>query len=266
MVSKGRDLIPAQRRALLLEHLREQGAASIQALSQSISVSASTIRRDLEELEQSGYLERTRGGAMVERTRKSTFEPTADLAAEISRPQKHAIGALAATLVSRGDSIIFDSSTTVLEAARLIAAGDMPLTAVTNDLGIGAVLAANASVSVVVPGGTVRHGSLTLRGEPGQQFFQTIHADIALIGTHSIADGFLSETSLEIATLKRLMIGAARRVILLADSSKFQAAAFCRICALADLDEIITDRRLREEDAQMLDDAGVLVRIADQGI
>lgn len=256
------ELIPAQRRALVLEHIRSRGAASIQELAEAIAVSNSTIRRDLEELELAGYLERTRGGALLERTQKSTFEPEAALAAEIARPQKQAIGGVAANMIRKGESAIFDSSSTVMELARIVATRDLALTAVTNDLGIGSILARNAMINVVVPGGTIRPGSQTLRGEPGQKFLETIHTDITFIGTHAISGGYLSETSLEIAALKRLMIAAARRVVLLADSSKFQTVAFCRICAISEVHQIVTDDGLRSDDAQSLRDFGIDVIIA----
>lgn len=256
------ELIPAQRRALVLEHIRQRGVASIQELAEAINVSGSTIRRDLEELEAAGYLERTRGGALLERTRKSTFEPEAAVAAAFARPQKQAIGAAAAAMIGRGESVILDSSSTVRELARAIARRDIALTAVTNDLGIGSELAGSPAITVVVPGGTLRPGSLTLRGEPGQAFLETIHVDTAFIGTHAISDGHLSETSLEIAVLKRLMIAAARRVVLLADSGKFQPAAFCRICDVSDIHEMVTDAGIAPQDAQALRDAGVEVTIA----
>lgn len=256
------ELIPAQRRALVLEHIRQRGVASIQELADAISVSGSTIRRDLEELETAGYLERTRGGALLERTQKSTFEPEAAMAAEFARAQKQAIGAAAAAMISKGESIIFDSSSTVRELARNVARRNIALTAVTNDLGIGSELARSPAINLVVPGGTLRPGSLTLRGEPGQAFLETIHVDTAFIGTHAISNGHLSETSLEIASLKRLMIAAARRVVLLADSSKFQPAAFCKICELSDIHEMVTDEGISPQDAHALRELGVEVVIA----
>jgi len=259
------ELIPAQRRALVLEHIRTQGAASIQSLVDAIAVSGSTIRRDLEELEAAGLLERARGGALLERTRKSTFEPPASIAAELARPEKQAIGLAAAEILKPGESAIFDSGTTVRELARRVAALNLSLTAVTNDLGIGTILGNATAIDVVIPGGSLRRGSLTLRGEPGESFFKTIHADIAFIGTHAISNGYLSETSLEVATIKRLMIGAARRVVLLADSSKFQPAAFCKISELGAIQEMITDEGVSQDDAQMIRDFGIELTIVPIG-
>ncbi len=238
------ELIPPKRWALILERLKREGAAGIQELADAVGASASTIRRDLEHLERQGALERTHGGATLQRTELATFEPDLAIAAQFARSEKEAIGAMMASELRRGQSVIFDASTTVLEVARAIAARPIPLTAVTNSLAIAQTLAGVSEVHLVVPGGTVRSGSLTLVGRPGEDFLRTIHADIAILGTHAITGGVLTETSLEVAAMKRAMIAAARRVVVLADSSKFTTPSFCTICNVSEIHEIITDERI----------------------
>lgn len=250
-------MIPAQRRAIVLDHIRARGAASVGELSDAIGISISTVRRDLEHLEERGYLERTHGGALIQKEAQSTFEPEAAFTAQFARPEKAAIGAAAAATLRSGESVIFDSSSTVMVAAQACVERGITLTAVTNDLGIGQILAGAATIRVVIVGGTVRAGSLTMVGEPGQDFFSNLNADVAFIGTHAITGSSITETSLETAAMKRAMIGAARRVVLLADASKFQPAAFCRICDLSDIHEIITDDRA---------DAGNLAKLRDLGL
>lgn len=259
------ELIPAHRRALVLEHIKKRGGASIQELADAIGTSHSTIRRDLEHLEEKGYLERAHGGALLQRTSHSTFEPEAAIAAEFSKVEKLAIGQTAALTLNRGDSVIFDSSSTVLAAAQAVVDRGIGITAVTNDLGIAQVLTGEPKIRVVVPGGSIRPGSMTLIGEPGQDFIKNIHADVAFIGTHAISAGILTETSLELAAMKRAMISAARRVILLADSSKFQPPAFCRICSVDALHEVITDSGAAADQVRELRDLGVKVSIAAVG-
>jgi DeoR family transcriptional regulator of aga operon len=250
----------------MLEHLRQVGVASIQDLCIASGASASTVRRDLEHFEEQGYIERTHGGALIQRQApRSTFEPEAVIAAHFSRAEKTAIGMLAAMTLSPGQSVIFDSSSTVLIAAQAVLDRGIPLTAVTNDLGIGQALAASPQIRVVVLGGSIRPSSLTLTGEPGQDFLKNINADVAFMGTHAISGTMLTETSLEAAAMKRAMINAARRTVLLADASKFQPPAFCRICDLSSIHEVITDDRASEADIARLRDAGVLVTIAAPG-
>jgi DeoR family transcriptional regulator, aga operon transcriptional repressor len=255
------ELIPAQRRAFMLEHLRRRGAASVQELSEAIGISISTVRRDLEHLEERGYLERSHGGALIQKELQSTFEPEAAITAEFDRPEKEAIGQAAASTLRSGESVIFDSSSTVLAAARHCVERKLSLTAVTNDLGIGQTLAASSTMRVVILGGTLRAGSLTAVGEPGQEFLGNLSADIAFIGTHAISGTSLSETSLEAAAMKRAMIAAARRVVLLADASKFRPAAFCRICEVGAIHELITDARADPAELERLGELGVKVTV-----
>ena len=255
------ELIPAQRRALVLEHIRLKGSASILELAAGIGASASTIRRDLEELERKGYLERSHGGALLQRTTSPTFEPEAEIAAQFSRAEKTAIGAAAAAMILRGEAVIFDSSSTVMEAARAVARRNLPLTAVTNDLAAGQVLAGSDRIRVVMLGGTIRPGSLTVMGEPVQNFLKTLNANVALIGIHAVSGGHLSETTLEIASMKRAMITAAERVILLADATKLSHSAFCRVCEVTAVNVLITDIRADPADLNQLRDAGVEVHV-----
>ena len=106
-------MIAAQRRALILEHLRRDGADSIIALAETIGVSASTIRRDLDFLTHGGYIVRSHGGAILSERLHTTFEPQREIGAQIARTAKTAIGARAADLLELGQSVIFDSSSTV---------------------------------------------------------------------------------------------------------------------------------------------------------
>jgi DeoR family transcriptional regulator of aga operon len=255
------ELIPAKRRALILERLRRDGTADIQELVDIIGASASTIRRDLEHLEQQGALERTHGGAILQSAERATFEPDVSIAAQFARTEKEAIGASVAADLRPGQSVIFDASTTVLEVARRIAARPLPLTAVTNSLAVAQVLAGVSSVHLVVPGGTVRPGSLTLVGRPGEDFLRTIHADLTLLGTHALTGGVLTETSLEVAAMKRAMIAAARKTLVLADSSKFTAPSFCTICSLSEIHEVVTDDRIDPAQLANLRSLDVAVRV-----
>lgn len=251
------DIIPEQRRGLVLEFLLRRGAASIQELANAVSASSSTIRRDLEQLELEGHVRRTHGGAVLANASHSTFEPDAEISAMIQQAEKSTIGRVAADCLSVGDSVIFDSGSTVHAAAHFAVERGILLTAVTNDLGIGQVLAGSDKIRVVVIGGSVRRNSLTLIGEPGQSFMGDIHADVAFIGTHSISGSLLTETSIEIASIKQAMIAAARRVILLADSSKFKPAAFYKICEVTSMHEVITDNQA---------DPALLADLRDMGL
>ena len=235
------DLMPAQRRARLLDLVRERGAASIHELADGLQTSLSTIRRDLDQLTEDGYLDRTHGGVLLRRVEPATFESENALNAQLALRQKQAIGLVAAQRFEPGISVLCDSSTTILEAMRIVVEQRLRLTVVTNNLSIASLCALSSSIRVIVPGGTVRAGTVTLFGAPGEGFLESIHADLCLLGTHSITGTLLTEASVEGALAKRTMIRCSRRTILLADSSKFRLPSFCAIGDITELDEIITD-------------------------
>lgn len=239
--SKRVELVPAKRRALILEHLRINGAASIQELADTIGGSQSTVRRDLEHLVEKGYLERTHGGAHLLQPMRATFERETLVNAQLQHAEKVAIGREAAGRLSAGDSVIFDSSSTVMEAVRATAERDLTLTVVTNSLEIADFAAEVRSWRVILPGGSIRPGYRHLAGEPGESFIRTLHADLCMTGAAAVTGTLLTDTSLEVASLKRAMIAAARRTILLVDSSKFTAPGFCTLCDASAIDEVITD-------------------------
>ncbi len=253
--------IPAERQARVIEFIRREGVASIHRIAAEISASPSTVRRDLDELTERGYIVRTHGGAVFQSHQRTTFEPSREIAEQISAPAKAAIGRYAATLVSEGQSVAFDSSSTVLEAARAISRQGTPITAVTNDLGIAHVLAGTDAVKLIVPGGTLRPGSLTLMGEPGLPLLASLTVDIAFIGVHSLAGLKPSETSLEIVAVKRALIGAAKQNVLLADATKFESPAFCTICPIERIQHLVTDAGLRKADRAALEERGVKVTV-----
>jgi DeoR/GlpR family transcriptional regulator of sugar metabolism len=241
------ELIPAKRRALILDHLRLNGAASIAELAGTVGGSQSTVRRDLEQLVEGGYLERTHGGALLIPPLQATFEREAALNAQLRRAEKMAIGAEAALRLNPRESVIFESSSTVTEAVRAALGRDLSLTVVTNSLDIAGLCSGAAAWRVIMPGGTVRPGTNYLTGEPGQQFFGSVHADVCFTGAYAVTGNILTDASIEVAALKRAMIGAARRKILLVDSSKFTAPAFATFCELSAIDEVITDDGLAPE-------------------
>ncbi|MBX5193702.1 DeoR/GlpR transcriptional regulator [Rhizobium sp. NZLR3b] len=245
--SKRIDIVPSKRRALILEHLRINGAASIQELADTLGGSQSTVRRDLEHLVEKGYLERTHGGAHLIQPMRATFERETSLVAHLLHAEKLAIGREAALRLSPRDSVIFDSSSTVMEVVRAAADRDLPLTIVTNSLEIADFAADIKSWRVILPGGTIRLGHRYLVGEPGESFIRTLHADLCMSGASAVTGTLITETTLELASLKRAMIASARRTILLVDSSKFAPPGFCTLCDISEIDEVITDDRAPED-------------------
>lgn len=254
---KGASLIPAQRRALIIEFIRRQKTVSVQQIMDQIGASQSTVRRDLQDLTDLGYLEKTRGGAMLRERARTMFEPDREMASHFSQSEKAMIAQRAAMIIEEGQSVIFDSSSTVLEVARVAARRSIHFTAVTNDLGIAREMADFPKVGVIMVGGSLRPSSLTLTGEPATTFLRMLSVDVAFLGVHSLAGLRASETSLDVAGMKRAFIQAARKVVLVVDSGKFEVPAFCEVCNLEAFSEIITDEGISAEDRRQIEERGI---------
>ncbi|PWK57600.1 DeoR/GlpR family DNA-binding transcription regulator [Silicimonas algicola] len=252
-------MLKEQRHARILQVLRDAMAATIGDLSDAVGVSDSTVRRDLRVLSEHGLVRLTHGGAVLTESHFSSFELDSELAAATESQAKASLGVYAATQILTGQTVLFDSSSTVLAAAREIARRKSEITAITNSLQIAEVLAASRSIAVIVVGGSVRRGSATLYGNPGLAFLNELHVDLALLGTHSVSGALLTETSQDVVAMKRAMIHAARHIILLADSTKFRPPALFTICGVEDIDEIVTNSDASHEALSIVKEAGVAV-------
>lgn len=257
------DIIPAQRRQLILELIREKGLFSVHELSYATGVSLPTIRRDLDYLAKTGMVERSHGGATLKASNPgTTFELDYHIAARMAREEKSLIGKLAASRLQDNQSVIFDSSSTVFEAALQCVERGLQLTVVTNDIRISELFAGSSSVQLIVCGGTLRSGSFSLVGEPGMSFLRQIHVDVAVMGIHGITGTACCDTSLEIAFTKRHMVAAAQKVMVLVDSSKFNQLAFFEAFEIDDRFEIITDRYLPPLVQQAIEEKGATLTCA----
>jgi DeoR/GlpR family transcriptional regulator of sugar metabolism len=154
---------------------------------------------------------------------------------------KRAIGRAAAALLEQGDSAIIDVGTTTVELARALR-GRHGLTIVTPSLPVAFELGEERGIRVLITGGTLRPGELSLVGARAEEAFGDLNCDIAFIGVAGLtADAGLTEYSLDDTRVKRAAIRRARRVAVLADHSKLGRVALATICPLDDIDVLVTD-------------------------
>ncbi|MFL9913006.1 DeoR/GlpR family DNA-binding transcription regulator [Paraburkholderia fungorum] len=252
------DMIQAERQQRMADWFQSNVGASNQELARIFKTSASTIRRDLDALAVRGVLRRTHGGAVRIRQR-STYEPSIDEARGTAVEEKHAIAVEAATRLSDGQSILIDTGSTMHQFAQVVAELNLSLTVVTSDLLVANLLTRKSNVKLIVPGGQCRPRAYTLLGEPGLSFLRDIRVDHFYLSAQAVDEHCVSDTFLDLVSLKRTMIRAASKTFLLIDSSRFAGRAFHNVVDVTAVDEIITDDGLADHEFQQYCNNGVKV-------
>jgi DeoR/GlpR family transcriptional regulator of sugar metabolism len=228
-----------ERHDLILKRLEEQSSITVSGLAQELNVSEMTVRRDLELLEASGSLTRVHGGAVPSQSR--SYEPPFASRSVRSVEAKQRIGRAAANLVRDGETLILDAGTTTLEIARALH-GRRNLRVMALSLHIAAELVDEPALNVLLPGGVCRPGERSFIGSTAEQVLRGFSFDTLFltVGGVSAASG-ITEYNLDDAAVKRAAFANSRRRIAVTDSSKLGKIAFARICALEELDMLITD-------------------------
>ncbi len=234
-----------QRRREILRHLFLEGYVSAAELAERFGVNASTIRRDLEALAQEGHLKRTHGGASL--VSGAVDIPYAQKV-QTEIVEKRAIARHARTLVHDGDAILLDSGSTTHELALLLHDA-VDLTVATNDLRIARVLSDYPRVRLLVTGGEQLSSTYSLVGDQSVQFAEQLRVDTTFLGADALsATSGLTNTNAVELPLKRAMIAAAHKVVVLADHTKFGRRALMKVCDVADLDLVVTGESSSGED------------------
>ena len=247
----------------LLELLTESGRVSVEDAAGRLAVSQATIRRDFDQLAQQQMITRTRGGAVANGV--SYDLPLRYKSAKHSA-EKQRIGAAAAALVVPGTVVGLNGGTTMTEVARALAvrpdlnaSGDgAQLTVVTNALNIANALLVRSRMKVVVAGGVVRPQSFELVGPLGGALLREVTLDVVLLGVDAldVELGAAAHHEGE-AAMNSLMVARAKRVVIIADSTKLGGHAFARICPINRVETLVTDSGAPGEVLQRFRDAGV---------
>lgn len=229
-----------ERKTRILFLLNRSQSILVSDVAQSLSVSETTIRRDLQDLEEQGLLKRTHGGAIA--LEMASFEPSMVEKADFHAEQKTQIAQQAVSMIQTGDTLLLDSGTTTLQIARMLP--DQDLTVVTNSLPIASELSRSKWIKLVMLGGELRSNTEALVGTFCENMLRELHVDKAFIGANGV-DIYKGVTTANIseASTKRAMVNAAREVILVADHSKFGQVYFAKICDIKDLSCVITDEQ-----------------------
>lgn len=252
---------PNPRQSRMLELVREQGSATVEALAEHFGVTLQTVRRDVQLLADAGLLARYHGGA---RTAGSTTENIAyRQRQQLNADAKRRIAQAVARQVPAGCSLILNIGTTT-EAVAQALLHHQGLRVITNNLNVAAILADNDDCEVIVAGGAVRSRDRGIVGEAAVDFIRQFRVDIALIGISGIeADGTLRDYDYREVKVARAIVAQAREVWLAADHSKFNRPAMVELARIDQIDRVFTDQAPPAPFPALLAEADVQLVIAD---
>ena len=256
-----RAYIPAERRKQIQEHLTMHKVATLVELSRMLNTSTATIRRDLEKLEKTGFLERTRGGAVLSRRLSQESEYQQRL---LDNPDaKHRIGKVAASLIENGDVVFLNGGTTTIEILRHIRP-DINITVIANNLSVAFEIG-NMDFEVIILGGTYQPSSLSVGGYFSTECLKKIYADKFFIGVDglSLKYGITFPLKTE-SELVRTMIERTRGPIyVVVDHSKWGTISTYEVAQIETIHGIITDRPFEKTTLEDLEALSVEVLVAE---
>lgn len=246
-----------ERHQQILVRARSEGRVDVASLARDLEVTAETVRRDLGVLERHGLVRRVHGGAIpVERL---TVERSLSDREGLLSAEKDRIAKVALDEVPDGASVILDAGTTTLRIAEQLPT-DRNLTVVTHALPVASALASRPGITLHLVGGTVRGSTLAAVGTWALRDLAEIHADVVLLGTNGLTvEEGLTTPDLAEAAVKRALVAAASRVVVVADHTKIGRADFARVAPLAVVDTVITDSGVEAELVEELEAAGTTV-------
>jgi DeoR family transcriptional regulator, glycerol-3-phosphate regulon repressor len=227
------------RRGEIVELARQEGQVTVEALASRFGVSVQTIRKDLNELCDSGALTRKHGGAVFP---SGVENVEYEARRRIAAPEKAAIGHATAALIPSNASLFINIGTTT-EAVSQALLNHSGLMVITNNINVANRMRIYRAIEVVIAGGVVRGSDGGVVGEAAVDFIKQFKVDYAVIGTSAIdADGALLDFDYREVKVAQAIIANARHVILVADSTKFERTAPVRIAHLSQVDTFVTDR------------------------
>lgn len=251
-----------ERQQAIADLISHRGRLSVSALADEYTVTTETVRRDLSVLERAGIVRRVHGGAVPAES-LTVHEIGVNDRDRARTHEKDAIAQAAlGFLPQSGGSVVFDAGTTTARVAVHLPR-DHKLTVITNAVPIASRLAGLATVDLHLLPGRVRRTTQAAVGDETVAALALLRADVAFIGTNGLTLGHgLSTPDHAEAAAKRAMIQAARRVVVLCDSSKIGTEHTVRFAELGDVDVLVTDAGLSDEDAAALRNRAIEVVVA----
>ena len=252
-------MLPKKRQIEIKKYLTEKGFATVEDLSKIFKVSEMTIRRDLDELDTLGLIQRVYGGAIS--SDADFYEMW--VSAKISHflAEKESIAKEAAKLVLDGDTILIDSGTTTSTVAKYIK--NKKITLITNVLNVALELTSVQNINIIVAGGILETNTIHTLGPQTISFIKDLHVDKAFIGVEGVHPiNGISVPEIHESYTKEVMISIADKAIVLADHHKLGRDTTAKIADISDIDILITDSKANKEVVEALRE-NIEVIIAD---
>ena len=247
------------RRDLIIEELRRRDEVTVSRLSELLNVSDVTIRKDLQQLEDQGYLTRVRGGAVF--SGRGQLELRFAARQQLALEEKRQLAARAAQFVRPGSTIFLDGSTTVFQMTRLLR-HVQGLTVITNGLYAALELSFAPEITTIVVGGILRKQSSSLVDMLTPELLRRLHVDVAFVSCRGFtAEHGLMESDLREAQLKRAMAQAAQHIVALVDRSKFGHVYMASSLLPEEINTLLVDQGIDELTQRALSAAGVKVEV-----
>jgi DeoR/GlpR family transcriptional regulator of sugar metabolism len=251
-----------QRRQSLLDMLRKQPGLSVPEMARTLDVSESTVRNDLNALEEKGRLQRVHGGAVL--TKSDQFQNDSFMRRyRQNEAAKLAIARKAALLIQDGDSFFLDASSTCYYLARELS-GRKKLRVMTNGFEVARELAQNSSNTVILIGGVVNNDSSSVTGLLSEQIMADMHNENAFFSCSGFSsERGMTEVHFEEAQLKRKAIESAQQVIAIVDSSKFGKEDLTLFARPAQIAHLFTDSGITDGWRKRLQSMGIPLTVCD---
>jgi DeoR family fructose operon transcriptional repressor len=243
-----------ERQQQILAAARRDGRVDVASLATTLDVTPETVRRDLTVLERHGLVRRVHGGAIP--VEQLGFEPGLAQREGLLAGEKDRIAKAALDELPDGGAIVLDAGTTTVRLAELLPT-DREITVVTHALPVATVLATRPGITLHLVGGTVRGRTLAAVGTWALRELGDIRVDVTFLGTNGLsAEHGLTTPDLAEAAVKRALVRAARRTVVLADHTKLGREDFAHVADLAEVDTLITDSGVAPELADEIEAAG----------
>jgi len=261
----GEKMLQEERYQKILTVLSESGSLSIKKIQELFGISIATARRDMIELQERGLVNRTHGGVSLKSKKSDRDIPPLDIRKAHCAIEKEAIARKAATLIEPSDVLILDGGTTTLHLAKMLPL--IPISVITNSLVHAQTVfehqEGNSNIEIVLTGGILFGAWSLTYGPPALACLSEYHANWLFLSGQGINENGLFNPNALVVEVEKAMVKSADKVVVLADHSKIGSKSMSRVCALGDIDYLITTSNAEvESQLNVLEENGIeIIRV-----